>query len=296
MTLEIKKLSHSDILKHLKIDELEPELRTKTERLVALLEEMEAVLVAYSGGVDSALLLKVVHEVLGPTRGAGCLAISPSIPPREITLAQNHAAAMGVQLLLTHTTEMEREGYVENSPQRCYFCKNTLFTELHEIARREGFRFIVDGFNLDDKGDYRPGMRAAKELEIRSPLAESGFTKKDIRALSKLLGLPTWNKPAAACLSSRIPYGSPVTVEALERIGKAEEFLQDLGFAEVRVRHYNDMARIEVPSAELDRFVEEKTRQAVSSGLHALGYTYVTLDLDGYRSGSLNEVILVKRK
>ncbi len=296
MTLDINKLNDPEVQIRLKLAELEPELRHKTERMVALLEEMGAVLVAYSGGVDSALVLKVAHEVLGAERGAGCLAISPSIPPREIALAQQHAEQMGARLLLTHTNEMGREGYVENSPQRCYFCKNTLFTELHDIARQQGFKFIVDGFNLDDKGDYRPGMRAAKELEIRSPLAEAGFTKSDIRALSKALGLPTWNKPAAACLSSRIPYGTPVTVEALERIGKAEEFLQDMGFNGVRVRHYNDMARIEVPQGEFNRFMDEATRREVSRGLHAVGYTYVALDLDGYRSGSLNEVIMLQRK
>lgn len=294
MTLDINKTNEWKT--QLNFEDLEPELAAKTARLAEIFEELGAVLVAYSGGVDSALVLKVAHAVLGPARAAGCLAISPSIPPREISLAQKHAEEMQVKLLITHTNEMEREGYVQNSPQRCYFCKNTLFTELHDIARREGFKYIADGFNTDDQGDYRPGMRAAKELEIRSPLAEAGFGKKDIRALSKALGLPTWNKPAAACLSSRIPYGTPVTVEALERIGKAEEFLQDMGFEGVRVRHYTDMARIEVPPAEIERFLDEATRKEVSRGLHAVGYTFVALDLDGYRSGSLNEVILVRRK
>jgi len=297
MTVDLNiKINPPALKERLKIEELEPELAAKAGRLVAILEEMGAVLVAYSGGVDSALVLKVAHEVLGAGRAAGCLAISPSIPPREISLAQQHAEEMGARLLLTRTNEMELANYTENSPQRCYFCKNTLFTELHEIARSEGFKYIADGFNLDDKGDYRPGMRAAKELEIRSPLAEAGFGKSDIRAFSKVLGLPTWNKPAAACLSSRIPYGTPVTVEALERIGKAEEFLQDMGFSGVRVRHYGDMARIEVPANQFNRFVEEDTRQKVSSGLHAVGYAYVALDLDGYRSGSLNEVISLTRK
>lgn len=296
MTLDITKINSTEWRTRLKIAELDPELAAKTERLAAILQELGAVLVAYSGGVDSALVLKVAQEVLGPERGAGCLAISPSIPPREISLAQKHAEEMGARLLITRTNEMEREGYVQNSPQRCYFCKNTLFTELHDIARQQGFRFIADGFNLDDTGDFRPGMRAAKELEVRSPLAEAGFTKRDIRALSKALGLPTWNKPAAACLSSRIPYGTPVTVEALERIGKAEEFLQDMGFEGVRVRHYNDMARLEVPPSQISRFLEEGVRQEVSRGLHAAGYTFVALDLDGYRTGSLNEVIKLKRK
>ncbi len=284
-------------IKDLKLNiEIEPELEAKTDRLVAILAGYESLLVAYSGGVDSALVLKVAHEIMGPERAAGCLAISPSVPPREVELAIRHAAEMGARLLTTHTLEMEREGYVENSPNRCYFCKNTLYTELSEMAQREGFHLIADGFNLDDRGDHRPGQRAGKELEVRSPLVEAGFTKADIRALSKALGLPTWNKPAAACLSSRIPYGTPVTVEALEKVGRAEEFLQDLGFLGVRVRHHGDMARIEVPVADLTRFIEEEVRREVSRGLHAIGYAFVSLDLDGYRTGSLNEVIFTRKK
>lgn len=285
----------------LKIDEvflngLEPELADKTRKLQQILLGMGSVLVAYSGGVDSALVLKMAGLILGHEKGAGCLAVSPSIPPREIELAKKHASEMGANLIVVQTNEMEREGYVENSPQRCYFCKNTLFTELTDEAEKRGFACIADGFNMDDLGDHRPGMRAAKELEVRSPLQEAGMGKADIRALSKALGLPTWNKPAAACLSSRIPYGTPVTVEALEKIGKAEEILQDMGFSGVRVRHYDNMARIEVPVADLTRFVQEPARTRISEALHTIGYNYVTLDLDGYRTGSLNEVIQITRK
>ena len=275
---------------------VEPELEAKTERLVAVMNELTSVLVAYSGGVDSALVLKVAHEVLGLEAAAGCLAISPSVPPREVELAKKHAGEMGVRLLLTYTKEMEKDGYVENSPNRCYYCKSTLYTELTDMAQAQGFAFIADGFNLDDKGDHRPGARAGKELQVRSPLVEAGFNKADIRALSKALGLPTWNKPAAACLSSRIPYGTPVTVEALEKVGRAEEFMQDLGFVGVRVRHHNDMARIEIRPADFSRFLEDATRHKISQGLHEIGYAFVSLDLDGYRTGSLNEVIFNRRK
>lgn len=275
---------------------VEPELEAKAERLAAVITGYGSVLVAYSGGVDSALVLKVAHEVLGPELAAGCLAISPSVPPREVELAKKHAGEMGVKLLLTYTKEMEKEGYVENSPNRCYYCKSTLYTELTDMALEKGFTIIADGFNLDDKGDHRPGQRAGKELQVHSPLVEAGFNKADIRALSKALGLPTWNKPAAACLSSRIPYGTPVTVEALEKVGRAEEYLQDMGFVGVRVRHHGDMARIEIRPTDFAHFLEDETRQQVSKGLHEIGYAFVSLDLDGYRTGSLNEVIFNRSK
>lgn len=282
-----------------KIENLElndQSLQEKTARLVAILREMNSVLVAYSGGVDSALVLKLAHEVLGAARAVGCLAVSPSIPPREIELAKQNAEAMGARLIVTDTNEMDEQGYVENSSNRCYFCKHELFTVLDDIAERENLRFIADGFNADDLGDHRPGMRAGKELQVRSPLLEAKFNKADIRALSKALNLPTWNKPAAACLSSRIPYGTPVTIEALQRIGRAEEVLQDLGLVGCRVRHYDNMARIEVRPEDIVRVVQEPLRSQISKGLHEVGYNYVTLDLDGYRSGSLNEVIKIQRK
>ncbi len=297
-TLTIKRkiiFKMSTLINKLNIN-VEPGLAIKAERLAELIQGYGTLLVAYSGGVDSALVLKIAHEVLGPEQSAGCLAISPSVPPREVELAQKHAAEMGARLLITHTNEMDKAGYVENSPDRCYFCKSTLYSSLYEIAEREGFQSLANGFNLDDKGDHRPGQRAGKELNVYSPLYDAGLTKQDIRDLSRALGLPTWNKPAAACLSSRIPYGTPVTVEALEKVGKAEEFLQDMGFQGVRVRHHGDMARIEVPYQDLNRFLEEAVRKQVTFGLRKIGYAYVALDLEGYRTGSLNEVIFKRRK
>lgn len=289
MTIEIGNKIESLVLE-------DQALQAKTKNLTEILCEMSSVLVAYSGGVDSALVLKMAHEVLGAERAAGCLAVSPSIPPREIELAKQHAEAMGARLIVTDTNEMDEQGYIENSSNRCYFCKHELFTVLYDIAERENLRYIADGFNADDLGDHRPGMKAGKELQVRSPLLEAKFTKSDIRALSKALGLPTWNKPAAACLSSRIPYGTPVTIEALQRIGRAEEVLQDLGLVGCRVRHYDNMARIEVRPEDIVRIVQEPLRSQISKGLHEVGYNYVTLDLDGYRSGSLNEVIKIQRK
>jgi pyridinium-3,5-biscarboxylic acid mononucleotide sulfurtransferase len=275
--------------------ELAPDVAEKSARLVEIIRSYGRALVAYSGGVDSALVLKVAHDTLGSENAAGCLAISPSVPPREVELAKKHAADMGARLLTTHTREMEKAGYVENSPNRCYFCKSTLYDELAEIAARENFDVILNGFNLDDKGDFRPGQKAGLERGVQSPLYAAGMTKADIRALARALGLPTWNKPAAACLSSRIPYGTAVTVEALERIGRAEEILQDMGFVGVRVRHHGEVARIEVAPSDFARFLEETTRREIGEKLRGVGYTFVTLDLEGYRTGSLNET-LFKRK
>jgi uncharacterized protein len=206
-----------------------------------------------------------------------------------VEAAKSLAAQIGIRHMLLGTSEMDRPGYVENSPQRCYHCKTELYGLLEEMAERDGIAFVLDGCNIDDLGDHRPGRVAAAEHRVRSPLIEAGLTKADIRALSKERGLPTWDKPAMACLSSRIPYGTPVTVEALDQLGAAEAFLRGLGMRQLRVRHHGDVARIEVELADIPVVVEHRDR--IVTRLRNLGYQYVTLDLAGFRSGSMNEGI-----
>jgi uncharacterized protein len=230
----------------------------------------------------------VAAEVLGP-RALAVTGVSPSIPQSEVEEAKDLARLIGVTHMLLDTSEMDRPGYVENSPQRCYYCKTELYSLLEDMAQRDGFDFVLDGCNMDDLGDRRPGRVAAAEHRVRSPLIEAGLTKPEIRELSKARGLPTWDKPAMACLSSRIPYGTPVTVEALDQVGAAEAFLRSLGFRQLRVRHHGDVARIEVEADVLSGVLEHRDR--IVRRLNNLGYKYVTLDLAGFRSGSMNEAI-----
>ena len=250
-------------------------------------------LVAYSGGADSALLLKVCHDVL-PGRSLGVLADSESIPDAEVDEARRVADGIGARLRVIRTREMDRPEYTKNPINRCYFCKTELFESLERIADEEGYRHIVYGETLDDAGDHRPGAIAAAEHRVRSPLREAGLRKADIRRYSKWLGLPTHDKPAAPCLSSRIPYGEPVTPEKLQRIAKAEEYLRSRGFREVRVRHHGRLARVEVPVAEMDRLLGNGEREGLVESLREAGFSYVTLDLQGFRSGSLNEMMGLK--
>jgi pyridinium-3,5-biscarboxylic acid mononucleotide sulfurtransferase len=262
-------------------------LDEKLERMRAILRELGAVLVAYSGGIDSTLLLKVAHDTLGD-RAVGVLSASESIPSEEVRDALAVAEGLGIPVITTYTTELSDPNYAANPHNRCYFCKTALFDELETIAAREGIPNIVYGANLDDLGDHRPGAVAARERGVRAPLLEAGMTKADIRAAALQLGVPNWDKPAMACLSSRVPYGTAIDAGVLEQIWRGERFLRDLGLRQLRVRHHGETARLEVPLDALPDLVAPETRAAIVEHFKAIGYTYVTLDLEGFRSGSMN--------
>ena len=262
----------------------------KLQQLKSLLPGCGRTLVAYSGGVDSVFLAKVAHDVLGDNALA-VIADSPSLPRRELEDALTVAQQFNFPVRVVKTNEMGDENYTSNPANRCYFCKTELFDELTKIAGAEGWQTIVYGENASDVGDHRPGALAATEFKVRAPLKEVGLTKAEIRELSAQLGLPTADKPQMACLSSRIPYGEPVTAEALAMIEAAENVLRDAGFYDVRVRHHKNIARIEVGPDELPRLLDESLRESIAGALKKIGYTYVTLDLQGYRRGSANEVV-----
>ena len=274
---------------------LDAELLAKYSTLQEILRSLESVLVAYSGGVDSALLLKVAVETLGE-RALGAIAASPAYAREETEEALAVAARMGARVLELETHELEDERYAVNDLNRCYFCKTELFTQLEPLAKEHGLQHIVYGLNVDDLGDFRPGQRAAREFQVLAPLKEASLNKQEIRALAHALDVPVWDKPAMACFSSRIPYGTRVDVATLQQVYRAEKLLRDLGFRQLRVRHHDKVARIEVERTEMPRLLEEEMSRAVTDGLRKLGYTYVTLDLLGFRSGSMNEGFFKKKK
>ncbi|WP_066424035.1 ATP-dependent sacrificial sulfur transferase LarE [Anabaena sp. 4-3] len=265
-------------------------LTAKLEQLTALFAEMEQALIAYSGGVDSTLVAKIAYDVLGD-RALAVTAVSPSLLPEELEDAKIQAATIGITHKIIQTHEMENPNYTANPINRCYFCKSELHDNLKPLALELGYPYVVDGVNADDLQDYRPGIQAAKERGARSPLAEVGVTKLEVRQLSQQLGLPWWDKPAQPCLSSRFPYGEEITIAKLQRVGRAEIYLRKLGWQNLRVRSEGDTARIELPPEKIQDFVLMTDLPSVVTAFQELGFIYVTLDLEGYRSGKLNQVL-----
>lgn len=264
---------------------LAPELLQKFDHLRAIMHECGSVLVAYSGGVDSALVMAIAHRELGE-KALACIGISPSYPVREMRDAVKLAEALGVPYRLVNTEEYLDPNYAANPNNRCYFCKSELHNQLKSILVKEGWGTVLDGNNASDVGDYRPGMQAAQERGVRSPLLEANVSKAEVRELAHSLGLPVWDKPAMACLSSRVPHGTPITPELLRQIEAAEDVLVALGFRQFRVRHHNELARLELPAEEFAQAIAQ--HMTIVNGIKAAGYRFVTLDLAGFRSGSLN--------
>jgi pyridinium-3,5-biscarboxylic acid mononucleotide sulfurtransferase len=267
---------------------------TKIEQLKSNLAQMKSVLIAFSAGVDSTFLLKIAHMVLGD-RAVALTATSATVPPGELDAARAFTRSLGCRHVVVDSHEMENPSFLQNPVNRCFFCKDELYRICHHQARQLDIQVIVDGTNLDDLKDHRPGLKAADALGIRHPLVEAGMTKDDIRRHSRELGLPTWDKPSSPCLSSRFPYGTAITLEKLKKVGACEVFLKELGFREFRVRYHGDLARIEVALEHIDRLMEKDTREAVVHRFKEIGFNFVSVDLQGYRTGSLNEALAAKQ-
>lgn len=262
----------------------------KLEILKENLKNIKSCIIAFSGGVDSTFLLKVAHDVLGDSAVA-VTATSSTYPKRELEEAKKYAKSFGAKHIIIESEELHIKGYSKNPTNRCYYCKKELFSKLKRVAEENNLKWVLDGSNLDDVGDYRPGMEAAKELGVLSPLKDAKFSKEDIRKFSKELGLPTWNKPSFACLSSRFPYGREINSQKLKMVEDAEQFLLDIGFRQVRVRHHGEIARIEVSPEERSKLFDVNLMDKVGNKLKEFGFTYVTMDLLGYKTGSMNETI-----
>ena len=271
-------------------DIISDELQMKLDKLKNYIADLGSLAVGFSGGVDSSLLLAVAHEVLGE-RLIAVTGADASVPEREVNEAIAFCKERGIRHIICKVDPLKEEGYRHNGPDRCYFCKHGIFTEVKKIADENGIEYMAEGSNMDDIGDYRPGLRAAAELSVKSPLREAELTKSEIRLISKAMGLPTWSKPAYACLASRFVYGEEITEEKLHMIDIAEQFLIEHGFFEERVRMHGNLARIEVPPADIPKLAAEEIREKIYDKFREIGFLFVTLDLKGYRLGSMNATL-----
>lgn len=271
-------------------EELNSELREKLTKLENYIRDLGSLAVGFSGGVDSSLLLIVAHNVLGD-KAIAITGADASIPERELNEAKKFCEERGIKQIICTVDPLKIEGFRKNSPDRCYFCKYGIFTEIKKLAEENGIKYAAEGSNMDDLGDYRPGLRAVEELSVKSPLREAGLTKSEIREISKAMGLPTWSKPAYACLASRFVYGEEITEEKLHMIDMAEQFLIEHGFYEERVRMHGNIARIEVPAKDIPRLASDEIREEVYKKFKEIGFLFVTLDMRGYKLGSMNETI-----